>query len=135
MKRNKKLTEQRYFTETINYLRNQETRAMSSSEFCAYRGHDGTPCAVGYWIPDDLYDPDMEGVGNVTDIDAVFPWLHGVAWPDTEHGIQLAEALQGLHDMLEYRNGLGGGLSERGEAKAQSIAEKYKLTYTPPEGT
>jgi hypothetical protein len=28
---------------------------------CAYRGEDGTRCAVGVFIPDELYSPDMEG--------------------------------------------------------------------------
>jgi hypothetical protein len=28
---------------------------------CAYRGEDGTRCAVGVFIPDALYSPDLEG--------------------------------------------------------------------------
>lgn len=28
---------------------------------CQYRGEDGAKCAVGWLIPDDLYDPHMEG--------------------------------------------------------------------------
>jgi hypothetical protein len=28
---------------------------------CAYRGDDGAMCAVGHMIPDQLYDPKMEG--------------------------------------------------------------------------
>jgi hypothetical protein len=27
---------------------------------CAYRGPNGSRCAIGYYIPDDLYDPLME---------------------------------------------------------------------------
>lgn len=30
-------------------------------KICQYRGEDGTKCAVGWLIPDDLYDPHMEG--------------------------------------------------------------------------
>ena len=28
---------------------------------CGYRGVDGTKCAAGYLIPDEEYDPDLEG--------------------------------------------------------------------------
>jgi len=28
---------------------------------CRYRGYDGCKCAVGFLIPDDLYDPEIEG--------------------------------------------------------------------------
>lgn len=30
---------------------------------CKYRGPDGTKCAIGVLIPDELYSPDMEGRG------------------------------------------------------------------------
>lgn len=36
---------------------------INGQEVCRYRGEDGMMCAVGCLIPDDKYDPEMEGVG------------------------------------------------------------------------
>jgi hypothetical protein len=40
------------------------TRADApGGEMCAYRGKNGTKCALGTLIPDDKYDPSLEGCG------------------------------------------------------------------------
>lgn len=38
-----------------------EAAGLSS---CAYRGYDGSMCAVGCLIPDELYDKEIEGLGS-----------------------------------------------------------------------
>jgi hypothetical protein len=44
----------------VNHLRRQGVRAESADGSCLYRGPDGTKCAVGCLIPDDVYHRDME---------------------------------------------------------------------------
>lgn len=39
-----------------------------SDKFCAYRGNNNTKCAVGMFIPDDVYTVEMEGK-NITTLD------------------------------------------------------------------
>lgn len=35
---------------------------------CKYRGDNGTKCAVGFLIPDDIYTPRLEGYTNAKDL-------------------------------------------------------------------
>jgi hypothetical protein len=63
------LTNQQAFDQVVTHLAQQGRRAMGpakwdqSAEVCKYRGPDGTKCAAGVLIPDELYDPEMEGDG------------------------------------------------------------------------
>jgi len=41
-------------------LRNNSTKSMEESGFCMYRGPNNNACAVGCFIPDELYVPRME---------------------------------------------------------------------------
>lgn len=124
------LTMQRYFTETVEYLRGQETWSKYG-ENCRYlHPTTGNKCAVGYWLPEghpaeDLIMP----VGNVI---YKYPHLRGVVCPDSGAGANLAIYLQGLHDAEENRNENQGGLSDAGEQLGKQIAEIFGLTYTPP---
>ena len=44
------------------HLAQQRCRSLrQGDEYCAYRGKNGRMCAVGCLIPDDLYDPSIEG--------------------------------------------------------------------------
>lgn len=57
------MTNQEAFNIIVRHMRQQGKRSMSSDipGMCAYRGKDGTKCAVGALIPDEEYHPDMEG--------------------------------------------------------------------------
>lgn len=61
---------------------------------CKYRGPDGGMCAVGCLIPDELYDPTMEGL-NYVGIPEKFPMIKdffdGVS-------VDLISELQSIHD-------------------------------------
>lgn len=66
------LTLQEIFDKVSHHLLKQKARSMISSstggsQLCAYRGSNGLCCAVGFLIPDDKYDPNMEG-GGICDI-------------------------------------------------------------------
>lgn len=56
------MTEQECFDEVCAKMVAQGRRAMSAAG-CALRAPNGDKCAVGCMIPDDEYDPELEGVG------------------------------------------------------------------------
>lgn len=55
------MTPQEFFTKTVQHLRKQGHRALGADGRCAYRAPNGDMCAIGCHIPDELYDPQMEG--------------------------------------------------------------------------
>lgn len=54
-------TLQHVFDAVATHLLNQPGPAMSSTGTCRYRAPDGRMCAVGCLVPDDRYDPGIEG--------------------------------------------------------------------------
>ena len=54
---------QEIFDTVATHLLKQGRRAVNPDipEMCHYRGAGGTACAVGVLIPDEVYDPMMEG--------------------------------------------------------------------------
>lgn len=61
----------------INVRNNGKQSLLDNrEESCAYRGAGGNCCAVGCFIPDELYDPKMEG-DRVFSILRTFPALEG----------------------------------------------------------
>ena len=68
-------------------------KKKSADFFCRYRTTDGLMCAVGCFIPDELYDPGIEGrtVSKEWSLDTVSPWcllrdlqcIHDANSPDT----------------------------------------------------
>ncbi len=45
----------------------QNRKSSDERGFCRLRGFDGTKCAIGFMIPDDMYDPGWEG-GTVDEV-------------------------------------------------------------------
>jgi hypothetical protein len=92
---------------------------------CAYRGEDGTKCAIGILIPDDIYSFDMEGknfrqlcqqhnaVANLPEIQAI---------------MEVGEVMQQLHDDLQGRSDFRKRLRNR----AQAWLPDYGLTVNLP---
>jgi hypothetical protein len=69
------------------------------SACCLYRGPDGRRCAIGHLIPDELYDPDMEGRGITTPvvISPIRNFLTSQGW-DSEEDVYFLMGLQEIHD-------------------------------------
>jgi hypothetical protein len=61
---------------------------------CLYRGPDGKKCAIGHLIPDELYDPDMEGRGM--SIHAFTKFAAILGWNESD--IKFLSGLQETHD-------------------------------------
>jgi len=125
------LTDQQFFTDSIEFLRNQEHKAVDADGKCQYRSPHG-PCVIGRLVDDDHPMIRVPYAQSVDEIFFDYPDLTGTAWPDTENGVTLAACLQWLHDIDGYRTETGGGLSPIGERRAAGIATTYGLTYTPP---
>lgn len=71
------LTPQEAFDTVARHLFAQGRLALrdfGGEEGCVYRGDDGCKCAVGILIPDELYDPKMEGHSAASDsVGPLFP--------------------------------------------------------------
>jgi hypothetical protein len=61
------LTNQEVFDKVAVYLLNQPERCEDFDEKCLYRGPNGNKCAVGFLIPDELYQPSWD-VGGGTPV-------------------------------------------------------------------
>lgn len=139
------MTEQEIFDTVLAHLREQRRAALGDDGECQYRGLGGTACAVGCLIPDELYDPLIEGLSVATIIEAVVPeYLQYQAQEllpvfariknhiGAEH-LPLLNELQEAHDMDLYISGLAlytSGL-DAWEKEMYRIARTFDLKYTP----
>jgi len=116
------LTNQEIFDGTMKHLRTQNCKSVdpANSSRCLYRGSNNTKCAVGYWIPDELYDPKMEDSSARHLID--MEWIPKM---DKSHK-SLASSLQYIHDGYPVMDW---------EERFQIVAREFNLKYTPKEET
>lgn len=121
-------TAQEIFDQVLTHLRVQGCQSIKSAAptipaMCLYRGPNGTRCAIGVLIPDDLYRPNSEGrsVDELIDSDGLPAAL-------TPHRDLLSD-LQWLHDTDSFWSPKGFV----GEGAACDIAAAHALIYTPPE--
>ena len=84
-------------------LLTQGCRALkdSSTHICAYRGKNGTKCAIGHLIPDENYKADMEGESAVTLL-AKYPLVLGRK--PTDGMVTILTRCQGIHDNYYPKN-------------------------------
>lgn len=114
---------QEIFDTVATHLLKQGRRAVNPDipERCHYRGANGTACAVGVLIPDEVYDPMMEGrtvVGLLSHPEFKIPrWM----WNNE----QLLIELQNVHDVEHNWKGsaiMKGALSK--VAKESSLTSE-----------
>ncbi len=86
------------FDKVKTHLLTQNRKSYDDYKGCSYRGPNGTMCAVGCLIPDNVYNEDMEG-GDVYSHN-VQPYLEtlGLASPSA---LRLLRDLQNLHDSVD----------------------------------
>lgn len=63
MKRPEDMSLQEMFDFVCKKIIEQGNKSVNSKYECLYRGPDGLKCAAGWLIPDDEYDPEIEGYG------------------------------------------------------------------------
>ncbi len=102
------MTPQEIFDKVATHLLSQNVKSQDAMR-CVYRGPFGRKCAVGVLIPDELYQPIMEG-RQVQDFSDAFgacgtkalrAALDVVGILPTE--MQLLQALQNTHDGYDPR--------------------------------
>lgn len=120
---------------------------------CAYRGPNGTTCAVGHLIPDRLYDPVMEGksysqIAEVANRDnrkrgvcskalnkpPLFKKCEAIVERLGAENTALLTDLQCVHDDLAMAEPKGWGRTQRGmrnlRGRLLRVAAEYKLKTT-----
>ncbi len=102
------MTNQEAFTTVVLHLRKQGRRAQDHSK-CRYRAPDGCKCAIGALIPDDQYNPKLEGR-------TVLALTHLPALQDLNSF--LLSDLQITHDVY---------YPDEWEKRFEHLAGKYKL--------
>lgn len=85
-------TKQQVFDHVVRHLINQGAPAVTHHGACKYRMPNGTSCAVGCLIPEDRYDPRMEGI-TIEDLATRYPHL-GIR----SDLVPLLRDLQEVHD-------------------------------------
>jgi hypothetical protein len=112
-----RVSDQEAFDRVARHLLTQGRRAQyggatAYSDACRYRAPDGAMCAIGCLIPDEEYDPHIEGKGAgdlIEDWPELRPYLPS---------LRLAKALQGLHDVCPV---------ERWPEQLRRIADEFGL--------
>ena len=111
------MTHQQIYNRVKGPLIQQHRRSMLTTEdpggfgdMCGYRGQDGCKCALGHLIPDELYDPSIEGGSLPTNPDKpcnersgkianIFTQVLGR--PLTKDDCMFLRALQEVHDTTD----------------------------------
>lgn len=122
---------QKLFETAVNHMRKQGEVAISDG-VCSYRTPEGLKCAVGAFIPDEAYTPEIERRGASHPLIArdIFG-LHPEA--DAENINFLCSLQQYLHDDL--RGASGETFMSRLERYIAYFAEIYRLTIPSKETT
>lgn len=98
------MRKQEIYNTVRDHLLNQNKQSIIDG-VCQYRGPKHTMCAVGCLIPDELYDPRMEGASllhpkdghvDTTNINLIWPALRQAGI--TARHAQLLKRLQDVHD-------------------------------------
>lgn len=101
---------QEIYTKVKAHLLAQNAKSANGTSFaglprCFYRSPGGLKCAVGALIPDELYDPDLEGYGveeqPVIEVLVAAGVLDGAGHFLREDKVNLLERLQRVHDLNE----------------------------------
>lgn len=86
---------QEIFDTVVTGLFEQGGPSMDKYGACMYRGCNGRKCAAGWLIPDDLYDPSIEG----NSAERVLPLMFGKAPAWTYENLPLIAKMQTCHDV------------------------------------
>lgn len=93
----------------------------SSDNVCQYRSPSGDMCAIGCLIPEDLYDPKMEGKDFLSLV-TEFPKMAGLFLSSNEND-QFFDNLQDLHDNKRKFDNIEESLRIFGRAHALKVPE------------
>lgn len=134
----KELTLQEIFDRTAVHLLTQGKAAinpLSSGVSCRYRNPEGLKCAAGYWIPDELYSPEMEGYTireystnyeeKLAPEEILIKKALAQVGISTKFQLQLLRQLQVIHDSRALEKDTRGIWS----IKLEDLARQHDLNY------
>lgn len=118
------MNKQELYNKAVTHLITQNCQSYDSErEFCSYRSPEGLMCVIGALIPDDLYDPKMEGVA-VNGLLAAFPEVKRFLEVESEEDDFFLRSLQDVHDDYVSYN------TKHCLDKLRSVAVDYGLNYS-----
>lgn len=117
------MTDQEIFDKVLAHCRQQGVSATNDAGDCMYRGRNGTKCAVGCLIPDNVYVPSMETFLTFSDVVALIPGV-------TVDQSQLLRHLQSAHDM--GMPSVHGESLDGYEGEMRGVADRFGLNYGAP---
>ena len=131
------MTEQEIFDTVLAHLRKQGKASTNHLNGCRYRGEGGTACAVGCLIPEELYDPVIEGLvveqllgadslpsGDKSHAHKILPIIARIEGRLGAEHLKLLKELQDAHDMSLSLKGLPAW-----EEEMRQIASWFNLAY------
>lgn len=124
------MTKQETFDTVVNHLRKQGVKAVANvvgNAVCRYRAPGGLKCAAGCLIPDDRYNPALEGEGVHPSVDLTLPPCRLAVTrliQELGHDLPLVSRLQTIHD---------ASYPPYWEVHFESLAKSVDLVYTPRE--
>lgn len=114
------LTRREVYTRVKAHLLQQRKRAFCDvRDRCLFRAPDGTSCAIGALIPDELYHPDMEKL-TTHELIKQHPELapHGISYKNAD----LLGRLMNIHDVAS---------SDSWDEELQAIEGRRELLEEP----
>ena len=93
------MNRQEVFNTVKEHLLRQGTRSIwhYSSSTCLYRGPEGRKCAIGCLIPDEYYQPSMEGIA-IDSFRGEFDYVLSYLGVNCDDDIEFLQDLQNVHD-------------------------------------
>ena len=97
------MNNQEIFNKVATHLLTQSDKALDEKGDCMYRGLNGTSCAAGCLIPDELYEPEMENE-SILNLANDFPDVKAYLRMHRRDTLRLIDRLQNVHDAepVEY---------------------------------
>lgn len=95
------MNKQEIYDKVKTHLLTQNKKSMlitNTANKCLYRGPNSTMCAVGIFIPDDIYSPEMEG-SDIRSVTRNYAELPKDIF--NQHNLPLLLDLQAVHDEVE----------------------------------
>lgn len=108
---------QKTFNTIVDHLYKQGCASVNDAGQCLYRGPNGTKCAIGCLIPDDIYTKSMEGISLVF-IGLKFDCL------TTKY---VCMEMRRVHDDSKNASHYDDYLNER----IMKVAREYNLEFNP----
>ena len=120
---------QAFLDKIVPLVVKQGKRSVDERGKCLYRGPNGLKCAIGFAIPDDRYDPNMDG--NYVASVVLQLWRGVVVEGLQADDAAFADAVQSAHDKA---SGEGRAFITDFMERVRKVAERFGLTVPQIEG-